>query len=736
MVHPRCQQLHTAVRSNCRRQPLFNFLTECSTTHPRTPFCIRHVHSSRRAQADASMFNFLREINDQTTEFNPSKKNKKALQRRVPRNVSDKINQHVRSPLAMQIHSCLEHGERLKAWELFDTTVTNVSVHRVPHVVAVKLLDLLVKDVKAMSVRHRMADEKYLQRLELLLQHVRKSTELYKRRSFNSVLYAFGKLGAMERAETVFRHMKTYCSDPPDTHTFNILAGVYVYNLNHVDRSTQDRYLAKTWHLLKTMAAAGLAPDTSTFNTLLSACAKTRSIPETLETCQAMVEAGVPVNQRTLNIVLNIYGKTRSQDIDAKVTTLLHSILDRLTDAEKKPDSITYATAIRNAIHDNDMVSAMEMVKNMVRIKMRLNDYILSHLVQGFVHAGDLQRAHTLLQDMEKEPYGLAPNRVAYTSLIQGYAKSLEINKAYKVFSEMVDKGVSADLITYTCLANMVVKASAGTELRETIDLLENYGKLNPKWMDGTGHLDRAALTVLVEAHGKAGAWNAKMAEAALGHEDQERSLSKRDYHATAAYLAYNQIHEQGVCDQQATTALLTAYARMHKPNMAWTLWQRLKEDSIPLGVINYNALIMAFVNDPVWYPMAKNVFEDMVGAPVFAGSRREPGPLNGKPDLATFDLLLHGAHNADDHDGVRRLWLSPYRPGPQPAEHTTSHIPHSLLVRSYYYAMRAFLEGNDRVAARDVHDEYLALPRPQLSAHSYILRIAKLDMDAPSTSL
>lgn len=683
------------------------------------------------------MFSFLREINDQTSNSSPNAtKTKKALQRRVPKNVSDQVDQHVRSPLAMQIHSCLEAGERAEAWGLFDSTVTNVSVHRVPHVVAVKLLDLLLKDVKAMSFRHRMTDEKYLQRLELLLHHVRKSPELYKRRSFNTVLYSFGKLGAIERAETVFRHMKTYCSEPPDAHTFNILAGVYVYNMDYVDRATQDRYFAKTWHLLKTMTASGIEPDTSTFNTLLGACAKTRSIPDTLETCQAMVDAGVPVNQRTLNIVLNIYGKTRKQDADAQVTHLLHSILDRLVDTGKKPDSITYATAIRNAIHSKDMGSAMEMVKNMTHIKMRLNDYILSHLVQGFVHAGDLQRAHTLLQDMEKEPYSLQPNRVAYTSLIQGYAKTLEIEKAYKIFSEMVDKGVSSDLVTYTCLANMVVKASAGTELRETIDLLENYGKLNPQCMDGASQLDRAALTVLVEAHGKAGAWNAKMAEAALGYEDQERSFTKRDYHATAAYQAYNQIHEQGGCDEQATTALLTAYARMRKPNLAWALWQRLNEENTPLGIINYNALIMAFVNDQVWYPMAKNVFEDMVGAAVFPGSQREPGPLRVQPDLATFDMLLHGAHHADDHPSVRRLWLSPYRPTPQLTEDLASHIPHGLLVRSYYYAMHAFLKANDPDTARTVHAEYLTLPRPQLSAHSYMLRIAKLDIDAPSTSL
>ncbi|ORX95770.1 TPR-like protein [Basidiobolus meristosporus CBS 931.73] len=76
----------------------------------------------------------------------------------------------------------------------------------------------------------------------------------------------------------------------------------------------------------------------------------------------------------------------------------------------------------------------------------------LTSMMQVYARKLDIQSAEAMLKKLFKE--GLSPDVMTYTTLIGMYAKASKMDKAYDLISEMKKNGVSPTLRTYTALLN------------------------------------------------------------------------------------------------------------------------------------------------------------------------------------------------------------------------------------------------------------------------------------------
>ncbi|KAI9255120.1 hypothetical protein BDA99DRAFT_540033 [Phascolomyces articulosus] len=634
--------------------------------------------------------------------------------------------------------------------------------------------------------RAQQLQQRYHRQLELLLTHVRSLGYFWDDNEFRVILELFDRMDLVERAEVIFRNRELYCDQPITIFTYNKLAAAYLRRIKQLDHDKREqmRYMDKLESLIKSATTKhGLKLDVVTFNLLLSARARVfmeggvvipelhrrggagSSLQAAVETTfQEMEKEGIKPNDRTLNIALDIYGKLEmdplllqgNKEMNHMLATLLKSMeKEQGQEGYGGPDVVTYTTTIRNAVLQRDMRTAEKTFRAMVEKGVMPNEFVFSHLVVGYVQLGDMEKAHAIIRLMQKSPFGLRPTVHVFTPIIQGYAKSFEYDKAYSIFSEMVDQGIPANLTTYTILATMFVDSPIHENPVQAIHILRGLSKMSSSSdqtspsVDVEEVLDQAALTVLIEAHGLAGArdldpitknnnnnggdnHNNSSSNINNGKRQQPKSedlLSRRELHAQAAKECYETIvRHYNKPDHLAHTALLTAYARLDLPEKAWEFWQQLKQSETPLTTIHYNALFMALANIRYWFPTVKKTFDEMIHHTNSYGSTLVP-------DVATYDLLIRGAFEANDFDWVRSLWQLPSRPRGDNNQRPNEDGSY-LLVRTYYYALYSMVAAEDLHGAQEIFKEFKKLPHSPASATIWSQRIHKLAYQRFSSKL
>lgn len=499
-----------------------------------------------------------------------------------------------------------------------------------------------------------------------------------------------------------------------------ILSNNYIYNtllncsLNHPDKS----------HLIVPHLRSMIANGTSTLDSVSQNIQLARyslGDQETLESgfdrftdlLDQLVyslsgEMDAP-RTRTYNTILQTAGKfykklattSKTQQKDLVIT--LDNIMASLDTSRLRPDVYTFALSIRNAAYIGDMMKAETIYKAMVDSGVKPNQFVFSHLIYGYANIGKVEKAQDILRHMSSAPYNISPTAVNYAALIKGFAESAEFEKAYELFREMLDKNITADLVTYTILASVFLHSPVRDNGRRAIDLLEGIASAGIE-------MDSASLTLLAQAY-------ALEAASILGHGEsigqKKQSGEQLPGHRDKINQIYATLKEKNWLDPKAATTILSAHNHMNDPETTWKLWNEMKNDpSIYLTSYHYNALITGLTSSKTWYPVAKLVFEDMLEDP------------HVQPDFNTFDLLIWGAYSVSDYQTIRQLWNSPYRLHPE------SNAPFSLLVRSYFAAMTAMLNNNEVDGAKRVYDEYQKIPSPPSSTTVWVGNINKLAID------
>jgi pentatricopeptide repeat domain-containing protein 1 len=160
--------------------------------------------------------------------------------------------------------------------------------------------------------------------------------------------------------------------------------------------------------VFKDMRAAGVLPNTVTYNTLITACANGRQWQEALRVFKDMRAAGV------------------------------------------LPNTITYNTLITACANGGQWREAVRVFKDMRAAGVLPNTITYSTLITACANGGQWQEAVRVFEDMRAA--GVLPDTTTYSTLITACANGGQWREAVRVFKDMRAAGVLPDTTTFSTL--------------------------------------------------------------------------------------------------------------------------------------------------------------------------------------------------------------------------------------------------------------------------------------------
>jgi len=127
------------------------------------------------------------------------------------------------------------------------------------------------------------------------------------------------------------------------------------------------------------------------------------------------------------------------------------------------PNSRTYNTILKGMANECDIRSAMKLSKTIQGNKL-WDDITTNTLVKAAVSAEEFDLAESILTNHTSSTVKVRegerdhPNVEAYTELLDGYAKSNQLENALQVMSTMEKRNVKPNVYTYTCMVGALAR--------------------------------------------------------------------------------------------------------------------------------------------------------------------------------------------------------------------------------------------------------------------------------------
>ncbi|XP_059308048.1 pentatricopeptide repeat-containing protein PPR5 homolog, chloroplastic [Lycium ferocissimum] len=239
--------------------------------------------------------------------------------------------------------------------------------------------------------------------------------------------------------------------------------GVYSKLISVMGKKGQIRMAM--W-LFSEMRNSGCRPDTSVYNSVISAHLHSRDKSRALEKAMSYFEKMKGMERCSPSIVTyNILLRAFAQ---AKNVAQVDALLKDLDESIVTPDVFTF-NGLMDAYGKNGMIKEMEHVLSRMKSNQLKPDIITFNiLIDSYGKKQDFQKMEqvfkSLLQSKEK------PTIPTFNSMITNYGKARLREKAELVLEKMTDLGYKPSYITYECLIVMYGHCDCVAKARELFD--------------------------------------------------------------------------------------------------------------------------------------------------------------------------------------------------------------------------------------------------------------------------
>mmetsp|Transcript_40585 Transcript_40585/g.127977 ORF Transcript_40585/g.127977 Transcript_40585/m.127977 type:complete len:720 (+) Transcript_40585:12-2171(+) len=200
---------------------------------------------------------------------------------------------------------------------------------------------------------------------------------------------------------------------------------------------------ARAAEWLGAMKQLGLQPDAQCFNKVLACCARAR-LPELAdEWLDKMEAAGVPPNLVSYSTTIAAYAKTAQPDEAA-------AVLRRMTARGIAPDTILLNQLLESLVRASRPAQAAALLSRFRRGELGPPPDCCSYTIvlSALAREGDVARAASWFRTMTAED-GIAPDLMCYNGLIRGFAGQGELDEAMRLYDRLRREGLSPDEWTY-----------------------------------------------------------------------------------------------------------------------------------------------------------------------------------------------------------------------------------------------------------------------------------------------
>uniref|UniRef100_A0A0E0MC40 Pentacotripeptide-repeat region of PRORP domain-containing protein n=1 Tax=Oryza punctata TaxID=4537 RepID=A0A0E0MC40_ORYPU len=211
--------------------------------------------------------------------------------------------------------------------------------------------------------------------------------------------------------------------------------------------------------MLEEMYSRGVAPDETTFTTLLQGFVEEGSIEAALRVKARMLEMGCSPTRVTVNVLINGYCKL------GRLEDALGYIQKEIADGFEL-DQITYNTFVNGLCQNGHVAHALK--------SHGCDGSGGNRLEEALDLARQLGKALDLLKEMESA--GCPRSTVTYNTIIDGLCKKMRIEEAEEVFDQMDLQGISRHAITFNTLIDGLCKDKRIDDAFELINQMISEG--------------------------------------------------------------------------------------------------------------------------------------------------------------------------------------------------------------------------------------------------------------------
>ncbi|KAK4743050.1 hypothetical protein SAY87_001051 [Trapa incisa] len=402
----------------------------------------------------------------------------------------------------------------------------------------------------------------------------------------NALLSGFGWANDINKMNKLLRKMKEMNVEP-NIVTFGIL-------INHL---CKFRRLDDALEVFKQMNGEGndgisicVKPDAVIYNTLINGLCKVGRQQEGLELLEKMkLQSGCSPTTVTYNCLIDNYCK--SGEIERA-----RALFDRMSEEGLVPNEITLNILVDGMSKNGRINSAVQLLREMKVIGLTPSAKIYTSLIYAFCAVNNIAKAMELFDEMSNNS-GIAPDAIAYYTLISGLAQAGRLDDANRVTLKLKEVGFSLDIACYNTLISCFCKKNKTTDAYNLFKEMESAG-VKP---------DTVTYNTLIAHFSK--------------HKDFRKACELME-------LMQREGHTPTVV---TCGALIHAHCLNGEVEEAMKIFEQMRSFSsrIPPNTIIYNILIDSLCKKGE-VEQAASLMDDMIGRKV-------------RPNTNTFNALLRG---------------------------------------------------------------------------------------------
>ncbi|XP_057838735.2 pentatricopeptide repeat-containing protein At3g12770 [Cryptomeria japonica] len=314
----------------------------------------------------------------------------------------------------------------------------------------------------------------------------------------SSLVDMYAKCGRMDKARQLFDKMSR-----PDVVSWNAMIAGYALN----------GFVKKALDIFKRMQLAGVKPNSTTFASILPACAKVGALEQGMDIHQSIIESRLQSDVVVMSALVDMYAKCgRIEEARALFDKMSlrdavswnamivgyarNRILEKALKTFKqmqlagvKPISTTFSSVLPVCAKMGALEQGMDIHQSIIKIGLLSDIPVANALIDMYAKCGSINKASDLFDKMFQRDV------VSWNAMTAGYSQNGLVEKALETFKQMQLSCAIPDSTTFASILPACAKMGA---LEQGIDIHHT--------IIGSGLLsDVVVVSALVDMYAKCG---------------------------------------------------------------------------------------------------------------------------------------------------------------------------------------------------------------------------------------
>ncbi|XP_057815415.2 pentatricopeptide repeat-containing protein At3g26782, mitochondrial [Cryptomeria japonica] len=293
--------------------------------------------------------------------------------------------------------------------------------------------------------------------------------------SWNVMIAGYAQNNVLDEASRLFREMPR-----PDVVSWNAMLAGYA----------QNGFFENAFAIFRQMQSTGFKPNSTTFASILSACAKVGALEQGMDVHQSIIESGLLSDVLVVNALIDMYAKCgdicKARELFDKmpqrdvvsmtaiITGFTHNgFVEEALETFKqihltgvKPNSTTFASILSACAKMGALEQGMSIHQRLIE-SVSLSDIVVTNaLVDMYAKCGSIRKACELFGRISQRDV------VSWNVMTAGYAQNGFVEKALESFKQMQMSEIKANSTTFAGILTACAKMGAleqGMDIHQSI---------------------------------------------------------------------------------------------------------------------------------------------------------------------------------------------------------------------------------------------------------------------------